>query len=147
MTKKLTSARARGAPKTRPPPTIHVYDRRRIMSRAWTLAREARLDAAQKAFDASMTVVAGRITHEKPLSAFIAAIPLNLSAAQKRAWAEAKGVVSANETHSPRSTALVILRQAGALAPLRRMRFARVFRLMSTVAHWIGSKFIPSRAA
>jgi hypothetical protein len=39
------------------------------------------------------------------------------------------------------------MRTGPALAPLRRRRFARVARLMGTVVGWIGTRFIPARAA
>ncbi|MBB4201144.1 hypothetical protein CCR94_10605 [Rhodoblastus sphagnicola] len=112
------------------------------MSRAWELAREAREETARKAFDLDVRVVGARIIHNRPLTAFIAEIPLDLSAAQKRAWAEAKGIA---KIYTP-ATALVIVRHGGALAPLRR-RFSRVWPLLITAARWINSRFIPSRAA
>jgi hypothetical protein len=125
-----------------PSQTIHVYNRRDIMRRAHEIARETRLAAARETFDLDVRVVGARIIHNRPLSAHIAATPANFSAAMKQAWAEAK--------HAPpqASRALsIVTARPGALAPLRRLRIARVFRLMSTVAHWIGSRFIPSRAA
>ena len=112
------------------------------MRRSRQLAREAREGTARKAFDLDVRVVGARIIHNRPLSAHIAAIPLDLGAAQKRAWAEAKGV-ALTDTHGG---ALVIVRQGGALAPHRR-RFSRVWPLLVTAARWIGSRFIPARAA
>jgi len=138
-----TSTRRRKWPD--PPPVIHVYDRRKIMARAWTLARKAREEQARKAFDLDVRIVGTRIIHNRPLSAHIAAIKLDLGAAQKLAWAEAKGV-SAQVASKPNG-GLVASRHRGALAPLRRIRFARIFRMMATAAHWIGRRFIPSRAA
>ncbi|MCW2276344.1 hypothetical protein GJ654_18635 [Rhodoblastus acidophilus] len=122
--------------------TIHVYDRRKIMQRAHQIARQTREQTARKAFDLDVRIVGAMIIHNKPLSAHIAATPVDFAAAMRTAWAEAKG---ANVL--PRSQALTIARPTP-LAPFnRRMRFARVFRLLSSAARWVGARFIPSRAA
>ncbi|MCW2283664.1 hypothetical protein M2323_001436 [Rhodoblastus acidophilus] len=129
--------------------TLHVYDRGVIMRRAWAIARQRREEQARQAFDLDVRVIAGRIVHNKPLSAHIAAIPLDLGTTQKLAWAEVKGINCQNDANgSPHGGALIVRATvARTLAPLRRMRFARVLRLMSTVARWIGSRFILARAA
>jgi hypothetical protein len=124
--------------------TIHIYDRGAIMRRSWQLAREAREEAARKAFDLDVRIVGARIIHNRPLAAFIAAIPIDLGAAQKLAWAEAKGVFSHNGNNL--GGALTVVRHHGALAPLRR-RLSRVWPLLIAAARWLNSRFIPSRAA
>jgi uncharacterized membrane protein len=62
-------------------------------------------------------------------------------AAMKAAWAETKRGAGA-----PTNGALVLMRPTGSLAPLRR-RLGRVWPLLASVARWIGSRFIPARAA
>ncbi len=117
MTRKTSSARARGAPKNRPPPVLHVYDRRKIMARAWQIARERHIaiGPAQKIAWADA----------KGMTSFVMGV--------SRHGGENPG-------------ALVSLRHHGALAPLRR-RLGRVLPLLITAARWIERRFIPSRVA
>ena len=147
MTKNPTSARAIGAPKNRkrpdPPPLLHVYNKRDICRRAWELARQHREETARRAFDASVGVVCGKITHAKPFAAFLASTPVDISAAMKAAWAESR---RHNRCHMATVGAMIVPRHGGALAPLRR-RFGRVLPLLVAAARWIGARFIPSRAA
>lgn len=116
--------------------TIHVYDRGKIMRRAHQIAREARKAKAQAAYDLDVRVIGSRIIHNKTLAAHIAATPVDFSTAMKDAWREARG-----EQLAPRSTALVVM-GARAVAHPRRMRFARVFRLLSGVARFLGAHWI-----
>ena len=145
MSKHTISASATALPKRQKrstaPPVLHVYDRRKIMARAWELAREVREDAARKAYDLDVRIVGAKIIHGRPLSAHIATIPLDLGAAMKQAWAEARKI-----NNAPHGVALVVVRHGGALAPLRR-RLSRVWPLLIAAARWINSRFIPSRAA
>jgi len=116
------------------------------MARAWEIARQRREEVARRAYDGDVKIIGGRIIHNRPLSAFIAETPIDLGAAMRQAWQEARNPESLSS--SPTGRALVVMRPtAGALAPLRRMRMARVFRLLSGVARWIGERFIPARAA
>lgn len=152
MSEHTVSASGDALPKTRrrrskPPPVLHVYDRRKIMARAWELARESREETARRAYDASVRVIAGRIIPTKSVEMFLAEIPLDLGAAQKRAWAEAKGLSLRFEQNSaPQNRGAIIVCHGGSLAPLRR-RFSRVWPLLIGAACWLNSRFIPARAA
>ena len=122
--------------------TLHVYDRGVIMRRAWTIARQRRDEAAREAFDLNVRIVGSRIIHLRPLAAFIAETPLDLGTAQKAAWAEAK---RANDQNS-KTGALIIVRQGGALAPLRR-RFSRALPLLIAASRWLRQRVATARAA
>jgi hypothetical protein len=121
--------------------TIHVFNRRAIMRRAWELARQAREEKARRAFDLGARVVGARIIYARTYAECLASTPLDLGAAQRAAWAEARKV-----NNAPHGGALVVVRQGGELAPLRRFR-GRVLPLLLTVARWIGGRFIRARAA
>jgi hypothetical protein len=126
--------------------TIHVYDRGVIMRRAWAIARQRRDELARRAYDANVRVVGSRIIRAKPFEAFLVETPLDLGAAQKAAWAEARRVDSPHNAENA-SVALMIVRQ-GALAPLRRrLRGIRVWSLLVAGARALNRHFIPSRAA
>jgi len=125
------------------PRSEHRFDRVAIMRRAHQIARETREADARQAYDLDARLIGARRVNTRPFQTYLAATPIDFSAALKSAWAEAK---RANDQRS-RANALVVMRPAGALAPLRRLRFARVVRLMSTVARFLNRHFIPSRHA
>lgn len=120
--------------------TLHVFNRAAICRRAHALARTAREETARRAYEASAGVVCGKINYPRPFAAVLAATPLDLSSAMRQAWAEAR------REQLP-AGALVIVRQGGALAPLRRIPSIRVWPLVVSVARFLDRHFIPSRAA
>lgn len=125
---------------------IHAYSRSAIMRRAHEIARQRRADAARRAHDATMTVVAGRIVYAKSYAEIIAAMPIDMSTALKQAWAEVKqGAQHSTASMPPRNRALV-LHRPGRLAPLRR-RLPRLWSALARVGRWLNSRFIPARAA
>ncbi|PPQ34757.1 hypothetical protein SAMN06265338_14013 [Rhodoblastus acidophilus] len=121
----------------------HRFDRAAIMRRAHQIARETRETAARQAYDLDARLIGARRVNTRPFQAYLAATPIDFGAALKTAWADAKRVAG----QQSRANALVVMRPAGALAPLRRLRFARVVRLMSSVARFLNRHFIPSRHA
>ncbi|RAI19448.1 hypothetical protein CH337_11840 [Rhodoblastus acidophilus] len=110
------------------------------MRRAWAIARKRREEIARRTYDLDVRIIGSRVIHNRPLSAFIAETPLDLGAAQKIAWAEARKADDASH-----GGALVIFRPR-ALAPVRR-RLGRVWPLLIAAARWINRRFIPSHAA
>jgi len=117
------------------PETIHIISRSVTMRRAWQIARQQREETARRTFDLGARVVGARIVHARTYAECLAATKLDLGAAQKVAWAEARR----DNVTAPNSGALVVARHGGALAPLRRFR-GRILPLVLTVARWIGAR-------
>ena len=122
--------------------TIHQISRAAVMRRAWALARQRREETARRTFDLGARIVGARVIHTRTYPEVLAATPLDLGAAQKVAWAEARAGFCHCGNNPPHSGALVISRHGGALAPMRRLRFSRVVRLLASPVRWIDSRFI-----
>jgi hypothetical protein len=111
--------------------TIHVYDRGKIMRRAWEIARQKREEIARTAYDSDVRIVGSRIIHGKTLKAHLAGTPIDLAGAMKIAWAEAKHVHDA-----PSRNALIVVRGDN-MAPLARMH-RELWPMLLTAARAVG---------
>ena len=66
---------------TSEPAPPHVYDRGKIMRRAWEIARKTRAERARKACDLQTHVVGSRIIPAKNYKDVLAETPIDLAAA------------------------------------------------------------------
>jgi hypothetical protein len=138
-----------------PPP---VYDRGKIMRRAWEIARKARAERARKACDLQTHVVGSRIIPAKNYKDVLAETPIDLAAALKLAWAEAKRhnadpiqengallIAEANRRDDKQQGGALIIVDRNALAPLRRIGALRVLPFLASAARALRENFISSR--
>jgi len=125
--------------------TVNVYNRGLIMRRAWEIARARREEIARDAHaKCGVSVIGGRVIFARTFEAVLAETPIDLAAAMKAAWAEAKRGEAAPAAAS--RNALVVMRR-GELAPMRRrFRFSRVLPLLARIGRFISSRYI-GRAA
>lgn len=121
--------------------TIHQVSRAAIMRRAWQLARQRREESARQVFDLGARIVGARVIHARSFDECLAATKLDLGAAQKLAWREAKGVLSLEQTFGQRGALVHWRRNSSSVAPLRR-RLGRVLPLLARFARWIDVRFI-----
>jgi hypothetical protein len=129
---------------------LHIYDRGAITSRAWAIASLRREKTAQREHEASAEIVAGRRVHLRRLEQCRAAIPLDRAGALRQAWAEARQgseAATPRKQPEPLKKAPIVVSRPGALAPLRRLRMGPAVRLLAVALRWIGSRYIPQRAA
>lgn len=139
------------------PAPSHVFDRGKIMRRAWEIARKTRAERARKACDLQTHVVGSRIIPAKNYQDVLAETPVDLAAALRLAWAEAKRhnadpiqqkgallLAEANRRDDKQEGALTIVDRS-ALAPLRRIGALRVLPFLASAARVLSKNFISSR--
>ena len=143
---------------TSEPAPTPVSDRGKIMRRAWEIARKARAERARKACDLHTHVVGSRIIPAKNYEDMLAETPIDLAAALKRAWAEAKRhnadpiqqtgallLAEANRRDDKQQGRALITVDRSALAPLRRIGALRVLPSLASAARVLSENFISSR--
>lgn len=121
-----------------PPHNRPVYDRRDICKRAHQIARERRAATATAAYHADGQVILGRVHHLRTFSAFLAATPIDFSAAMKAAWAEARR----DNDATPRNA--LVTAHTGALATVgARIRNTDWVALLSSAARFVERRYCP----
>jgi hypothetical protein len=143
---------------TSEPAPLPVYDRGKIMRRAWEIARKIRAERARKACDLQTHVVGSRIIPAKTYKDVLAETPIDLAAALKLAWAEAKrhnaapipqaGALlraEANRRDDRQQGGALVIVDRNALAPLRRIGALRVLPFLASAARVLSENFISPR--